>query len=107
MVLTSPPYYALEKYPHNTIYETKKDMNELFYSALIKNSYKYLKPGGHFCLNINKEIYDNVCVDVLGQATSIMPFKKSKRQNDYNECIYVWDKLLENKLLENKLLEKV
>jgi tRNA1(Val) A37 N6-methylase TrmN6 len=100
MVLTSPPYYALEKYPNNINYETKKEMNEQFYSPLIKNSYQYLKPGGHYCLNVNKDIYDNVCLDVLGPATSIMPFKKSKRQNEYNECIYVWDKLLENKLLE-------
>jgi tRNA1(Val) A37 N6-methylase TrmN6 len=90
MVLTSPPYYALEKYPHNTNYETKKEMNDNFYSVLIKNSYKYLKPGGHFCLNINKEIYDNVCIGLLGEATTIMPFKKSKRQNEYSEFIYVW-----------------
>ena len=26
MVLTSPPYYALEKYPHNTIYETNRQI---------------------------------------------------------------------------------
>ena len=90
MVLTSPPYYSLEKYPHNTNYETKKEMNDNFYSVLIKNSYKYLKPGGHFCLNINKEIYDNVCINILGPATTIMPFKKSKRQNEYSEFIYVW-----------------
>ena len=90
MVLTSPPYYALEKYPHNTNYETKKEMNDNFYFVLIKNSYKYLKPGGHFCLNINKEIYDNVCIGLLGEATTIMPFKKSKRQNEYSEFIYVW-----------------
>jgi len=90
MVLTSPPYYALEKYPHNINYETKKEMNDNFYSVLIKNSYKYLKTGGHFCLNINKEIYDNVCINILGPATTIMPFKKSKRQNEYSEFIYIW-----------------
>jgi hypothetical protein len=49
-----------------------------------------LKPGGHFCLNINKEIYDDVCIHLLGPATTIMPFKKSKRQNEYSECIYIW-----------------
>lgn len=90
MVLTSPPYYSLEKYPNNEIYKSKKEMNAQFYEPLIKNSYKYLKPGGHFCLNINKEIYDDVCIPVLGPATTIMPFKKSKRQNEYSECIYIW-----------------
>ena len=90
MVLTSPPYYSLEKYPNNVNYESKKEMNEKFYEPLIKNSYAHLKPGGHFCLNINKEIYETVCVKMLGEATTILPFKKSKRQNEYSECIYVW-----------------
>ena len=90
MVLTSPPYYSLEKYPNNVNYESKKEMNEKFYEPIIRNSYAHLKSGGHFCLNINKEIYENVCVNVLGEATTILPFKKSKRQNDYSESIYVW-----------------
>jgi tRNA1(Val) A37 N6-methylase TrmN6 len=90
MVLTSPPYYSLEKYPNNEVYKSKKEMNAQFYEPLIKNSYKYLKQGGHFCLNINKEIYDDVCIPILGPATTIMPFKKSKRQNEYSECIYIW-----------------
>jgi tRNA1(Val) A37 N6-methylase TrmN6 len=90
MVLTSPPYYSLEKYPNNEVYKSKKEMNAQFYEPLIKNSYKHLKPGGHFCLNINKEIYDDVCIALLGPATTIMPFKKSKRQNEYSECIYIW-----------------
>jgi tRNA1(Val) A37 N6-methylase TrmN6 len=90
MVLTSPPYYSLEKYPNNEVYKSKKEMNSQFYEPLIKNSYKHLKPGGHFCLNINKEIYDDVCIPILGPATTIMPFKKSKRQNEYSECIYIW-----------------
>ena len=90
MVLTSPPYYSLEKYPNNEVYKSKKEMNSQFYEPLIKNSYKHLKPCGHFCLNINKEIYDDVCIPILGPATTIMPFKKSKRQNEYSECIYIW-----------------
>jgi len=90
MVLTSPPYYSLEKYPNNEVYKSKKEMNSQFYEPLIKNSYKHLKQGGKFCLNINKEIYDDVCIPILGPATTIMPFKKSKRQNEYSECIYIW-----------------
>ena len=90
MVLTSPPYYSLEKYPNNTIYKSKKEMNEQFYEPLIRNSYAHLKQGGHFCLNVNKEIYDDVCIGILGEASTIIPFKKSKRQNEYSEYVYVW-----------------
>ena len=37
-------------------------------------------------------IYDNVLIPLFGEACEIYPYKKSKRQNDYNEIIYVWIK---------------
>jgi len=92
LVLTSPPYYSLEKYSNNEEYESKKQMNKLFYEPAIANSFKYLQPGGHYCLNVNKEIYDTVCVKLLGLANEEIGLKKSKRQNDYGESIYVWHK---------------
>jgi len=93
MVLTSPPYYFLEKYPNNSCYGNSKDqMNLYFYTPLVTNTYKYLKPGGKYCLNINEEIYNSVCVPILGTAQETIQLKKSKRQNDYGEFIYVWFK---------------
>lgn len=93
MVLTSPPYYFLEKYSNNASYGNSKDkMNLYFYTPLISNTYKYLKSGGRYCLNINEEIYNNVCVPILGCAQEIIQLRKSKRQNDYGEFIYVWFK---------------
>lgn len=92
MVFTSPPYYFLEKYSHNAPYVNKRDMDEKFYKPLVERSYLHLQPGGHFIFNVNKEIYDNNCVPILGEAHSILPFKKSKRQNNYTECIYIWTK---------------
>jgi len=92
MVLTSPPYYFLEKYSHNAPYANKREMDEKFYKPLVERSYAHLQPGGHFVFNVNKEIYDNTCVPILGEAHSILPFKKSKRQNNYTECIYIWTK---------------
>ena len=92
LVLTSPPYYSIEKYSNNEPYESKSDMNTMFYTPVIMNTYKYLSVGGRYCLNINKEMYDKVCVPVLGCADEILPFKKSKRQNEYSESIYVWFK---------------
>jgi len=90
---TSPPYYFLEKYSNNTEYESKKDMNEKFYKPLFEITYKYLKNGGYYILNINKEIYESVCVELFGHAHEAFSLKKSKRQNDYTEYVYVWHKL--------------
>jgi len=90
---TSPPYYFLEKYSNNTEYESKKDMNEKFYKPLFEITYKYLKNGGYYILNINKEIYESACVELFGHAHEAFSLKKSKRQNDYTEYVYVWHKL--------------
>jgi hypothetical protein len=93
MVLTSPPYYFLEKYANNEFYKDKEDMNERFYKPMIIGSFANLKPGGHYCINVNEDLYTNVFVQLLGQAQTIIPLKKSKRQNDYGENIYVWIKI--------------
>ena len=67
-------------------------MKNKFYIPVFSNTYKYLQQGGYYCLNINKEIYEDICVELLGVATDMIPLKKSKRQNDYEEFIYVWYK---------------
>jgi tRNA1(Val) A37 N6-methylase TrmN6 len=90
MVFTSPPYYFLEKYPNNNVYKSKATMNEEFYIPLFKKTYASLQPNGWFVLNVNKEIYEAVCVSLLGDALEIIPLKKSKRQNEYGENLYVW-----------------
>ena len=93
MVLTSPPYYFLEKYSNNETYNnSKNEMKNNFYIPVISNTYKYLQQGGHYCLNINREIYEDICYKLLGEANDIIPLKKSKRQNNYEEFIYVWCK---------------
>lgn len=90
MVFTSPPYYFLEKYPNNKLYTSKSAMNEEFYVPLFKKTYESLQPNGLFILNVNKEIYEAVGVNLFGDAHEIIPLKKSKRQNEYGENIYIW-----------------
>jgi len=89
-VFTSPPYYFIQKYKNNAPYKDKKEMNDQFYIPLFRETHKHLKKGGHYILNINKEIYENVCVPLLGEAHEIFTYKKSKRQNNYNEMVYMW-----------------
>jgi 16S rRNA G966 N2-methylase RsmD len=89
-VFTSPPYYFLEKYANSLKYSTKKDMDENFYKPLFTKTYNGLKIGGHYIINICKEVYDKVLKELLGEAHEIFPLKKSKRQNNYTELVYVW-----------------
>ena len=93
MVLTSPPYYNLEKYGNNIdTYKTKKEWNTLFYTPLFKMTYDGMSEGGHYCLNVPKDIYDKVCIPLFGEATQLIELKKVQRKNGYKEFIYVWVK---------------
>jgi len=91
-VFSSPPYYTIEKYPHNVKYESKKEMDDKFYRPLFRNTYNGLKNGGHYIINICKEVYENVLKELLGDPYEVFPLKKSKRQNNYTEMVYVWIK---------------
>jgi len=91
-IFASPPYYFIEKYANNNGYKSKKEMDEKFYNPIFSKSYNGLKKGGHFIINVCKEVYDNVLKNLLGEAHIIFPLKKSKRQNNYTEMVYVWHK---------------
>lgn len=93
LVFSSPPYYFIEKYPGNTAFASKKDMDEAFYVPVFTQSYKYLKPGGYYVINICKEVYEKILKKVIGDAHGAFPLKKSKRQNNYTEMVYVWKKM--------------
>ena len=91
-VFTSPPYYFIQKYENNPIYTSKDEMDKLFYIPLFTKTFANLKQGGNYLLNVNKEVYERVCVPILGEAYEKYPYKKSKRQNKYQEIVYVWKK---------------
>jgi tRNA1(Val) A37 N6-methylase TrmN6 len=91
-VFSSPPYYFIEKYANNVQYSSKKDMDEKFYKPAFSKSYNGLQSGGYFIINVCKEVYDNVLKGLFGEAHETFPLKKSKRQNDYTEMVYVWRK---------------
>lgn len=97
MVLTSPPYYNIETYGilhENQKNKTKEQWEKEFYIPLFERTFKYLKKGGQYCLNIPKEVYQNVAIKVLGKASNRLVLPKSKRTNTekYEEFIYVWEK---------------
>lgn len=108
MVLTSPPYYNLEIY-RGTKKQSKNDWNKLFYIPIINMTWKHLKMGGFYCLNVNKEIYNNVCVKLLGEANECIPLIKRERnvnnnpKQPYHEFIYVWFKTTRNENMSNTM----
>jgi hypothetical protein len=67
-------------------------MDERFYKPAFSKTYNGLQKGGHYIINVCKEVYDRVLKDLLGEALETFPLKKSKRQNDYTEMVYVWRK---------------
>lgn len=93
-VFTSPPYYFIQKYENNIEYKDKLEMDEKFYKPIFTKVYNGLQKNGYFIINVCKEVYDRVLQKLLGDAHEIFPYKKSKRQNNYAEIVYVWRKPL-------------
>jgi 16S rRNA G966 N2-methylase RsmD len=91
-VFTSPPYYFIQQYENNVEYDSKQHMNEEFYKPIFTKVYNGLQPGGYFAINVCKEVYDNVLCVLFGKSHEFYPYKKSHRQNRYNEMVYVWKK---------------
>jgi 16S rRNA G966 N2-methylase RsmD len=97
MVLTSPPYYNVEIYEGTTV-RTEEEWDQEFYIPLFTKTYKHLKKGGHYALNVSQKIYENVCLDLFGPADIKMHLKKKSRpknkltKKDYGEYIYLWTK---------------
>lgn len=93
LVFTSPPYYFIQKYENNPKYNSKREMDEQFYKPIFTKVYNGLENNGVFIINVCKEVYENVLIQLFGEAHEIYPYKKSKRQNNYDEIVYVWKKL--------------
>ena len=96
MVFTSPPYYNTEKYVGSS-FKTIEEWDK-WYIQIFSKTYKYLKPNGYFLLNIPEEIYNRVCVSLLGNCVFKIELLRKKRKltknqtNIKTEYIYVFFK---------------
>ena len=108
MVFTSPPYFKTlrlaEVYPHMPKYSSRIEFNTKFLFPVVQNSYKNLKRGGTFAINIPTDTFDDIrSANLLPSRLTakhklfIQPrFAKGNPVNPdktYNEYIYVWKKL--------------
>ena len=91
-VFTSPPYYFIQKYENNKEYKNKKEMNEHFYRPLFTRTFAGLQPNGIYAINVCKEVFTSVLVELLGPPNEIFSYKKSHRQKKHEEMIYLWRK---------------
>ena len=94
MVLTSPPYFHIEKYgdADDSLYTTKDEWYNLFYKPLFRRTFDSMQIGGYYCLNVPEEIYANACAPLFGAAHAVISFEKKPRPNNYKENVYVWRK---------------
>lgn len=89
MVFTSPPYEKLE------VYENMKDYSDFykqFYIPVLTNSYKHLKTGGKFILNIPPKMLP-ITHKILGKHNTKFQYPLASRPGSKNyEYLYVWNK---------------
>lgn len=91
-VFTSPPYYNIERYNHMIEYKTKLEWDNKFYIPLWTMVWDSLKSGGHFCVNVNREIYIRTLVPLFGNAEQMRTMTTRHKFKDYQEMIYIWKK---------------
>jgi 16S rRNA G966 N2-methylase RsmD len=90
-VMTSPPYYDLERYAHNMWFKNDDDMDDQFYFPLFDTLRNHLQPGGWIVLSINQKLFDRVFNILYGPPHIIFPLVAHKRKS-YIEYIYAWQK---------------
>lgn len=90
-VMTSPPYYNLERYPHNCAFTTDDDMDDRFYFPLFYALMDHLQPGGWMVLSINDKLLQRVFEVLYGPPHVTFPLVAYKRKT-YTENVYAWQK---------------
>ena len=90
-VLTSPPYYNLEIYPHMTPYESKEFFYTSFLIPLIEKCRKHIRRNGAVCFNISPVMYKDLLKYGYEPCVEMMPMLQQKVQGkDKADMIYIW-----------------
>ncbi len=100
MIMTSPPYYKLERYNHMPEYKSPKDFYDRFLIPVVTKAFKHLRVGGHMALNMPESMYLAV-KDHLPPIVETVEYAKHQRcaglkmdraMPATHELIYVWRK---------------
>jgi len=94
LVLTSPPYYNTELYPHMTPYQSKPLFYKEFLIPLIDKCRQHIRNNGKVCFNISPKMYADLLKYGYDPAEDEIPMLQQKIQGiDKKDQIYVWSKL--------------
>jgi hypothetical protein len=96
LLITSLPYYDLEKYGESPTERSKLEWERDFYTPLIRKTYDSLQNGGYYVLNVSERVYSFIKT-LLGEPMMVLPFHKNSKPNPnsnskYREYVYVWHK---------------
>jgi len=90
-VLTSPPYFNLEVYPHMPEWENKKKFYDDFLIPLINKCRANIKRGGKVCFNISPKMYSELMLRDYEECKEMIPMLQQKvRGKDKEDMVYVW-----------------
>ncbi len=95
LVLTSPPYYDLEIYPHQAELPSEDEWYKTFLLPMMANAYCGMEVGGHMCINISPKMYEKVLAIGFPPCQITIDFLQQKNQNTgkgKQDFIYVWHK---------------
>jgi len=103
LVLTSPPYFRLEKYEKMPEYGSKQGFLDVFFRPVVVAAWAGLAVGGHMALNMPSEMYEAVR-DLLPRLTRtiILPVHNRHPVGAHvgvlnnaprGEVVYVWRKM--------------
>ena len=106
LVLTSPPYFMLERYERMPAYATKAEFLERFFRPVIERVWRHLRPGGHMILNMPAEMYEAI-KDMLPPLKETLQMRIHSKHpknaarglaigasgSDASEAMYVWQKV--------------
>jgi len=92
-VLTSPPYYNQEMYPHMEPFASRRSFNTEFLIPLIEKCLKYIRPGGWVCFNMSPQMYNGICTLGFPAATKTVNLPHQKRlKGNTNDRVFCWRK---------------
>lgn len=91
MVMTSPPYYDLERYEYANHYVDEDAWDAEFYFPLFERVAAALQQGGWIVLSINEKLFNRVFNVLFGEPHIKIPLHMRKR-TAYTEWIYAWQK---------------
>jgi hypothetical protein len=89
-VLTSPPYFNLEKYENMTLFESNEKYYKLFLIPLIIKCKKNIKNDGKVCINISDYMYKDYLKYGGKECIEILQLKQQLGGKKNKEFIYIF-----------------